>query len=186
VGADALLLAVVDRAQVEHATRVTSASVFFLSVLHALHDRFSKLRSFVFVERISEVTDVFERERSFAAVSRAIATESGSPTCRATPTTTRVWLEFLATVVDDLGSRSTLIVLGDARANGRDPHDAAVADQAGRSFWINPEPRLYWDYGDSVMSVYAPHCDVVFECWPTKQLGSFVNALAGQRPLGVS
>src|SRR5205814_2999973 len=46
-------------------TSVTSASVFFLSVLHALHDAFRKMRSFVFVERISEVTDVFERERSF-------------------------------------------------------------------------------------------------------------------------
>src|ERR671934_31798 len=41
-------------------TSVTSASVFFLSVLHALHDSFRKLRSFAFVERISEVTDVFE------------------------------------------------------------------------------------------------------------------------------
>ena len=50
-------------------TSVTSASVFFLSVLHALHDAFRKMRSFVFVERISEVTDVFERERSFKAVS---------------------------------------------------------------------------------------------------------------------
>src|SRR5436190_17978965 len=58
-------------------TSVTSASVFFLSVLHALHDSFRKLRSFVFVERISEVTDVFERERSFDAVSHAIATDAG-------------------------------------------------------------------------------------------------------------
>ncbi|MEA2223866.1 MAG: uncharacterized protein QOH83_2242, partial [Solirubrobacteraceae bacterium] len=58
-------------------TSVTSASVFFLSVLHALHDQFRKQRSFVFVERISEVTDVFSRERSFEAVSRAIATDAG-------------------------------------------------------------------------------------------------------------
>ena len=58
-------------------TSVTSASVFFLSVLHALHDSFRKLRSFVFVERISEVTDVFERERSFEAVSRAISGDAG-------------------------------------------------------------------------------------------------------------
>jgi uncharacterized protein with von Willebrand factor type A (vWA) domain len=34
-------------------TSVTSASVFFLSVLHALHDSFRKMRSFVFIERIS-------------------------------------------------------------------------------------------------------------------------------------
>src|SRR3712207_9548282 len=44
-------------------TSVTSASVFFLSVLHALHDAFRKMRSFVFIERVSEVTDVFARER---------------------------------------------------------------------------------------------------------------------------
>ena len=50
-------------------TSVTSASVFFLSVLHALHDSFRKLRSFVFIERISEVTEVFERERDFRAIS---------------------------------------------------------------------------------------------------------------------
>src|SRR5919204_3535529 len=41
-------------------TSVTSASVFFLSVLHALHDSFRRLRSFVFIERISEVTAVFD------------------------------------------------------------------------------------------------------------------------------
>ncbi len=51
-------------------TSVTSASVFFLSVLHALHDTFRKMRSFVFIERISEVTDIFEHERNFKAVSR--------------------------------------------------------------------------------------------------------------------
>ena len=55
-------------------TSVTSASVFFLSVLHALHDTFRKMRSFVFIERISEVTDIFERERNFKAVSERIGT----------------------------------------------------------------------------------------------------------------
>ncbi|MGE5636418.1 MAG: VWA domain-containing protein [Nocardioidaceae bacterium] len=162
-------------------TSVTSASVFFLSVLHALHDRFRKLRSFVFVERISEVTDVFERERSFAAVSRAIASDSGVADVSGYTDYGRVWLELLGTVVDDLDPRSTVIVLGDARTNGRQAHDAAfatLAEHAGRTFWLNPEPRLYWDYGDSVMSVYAPHCDGVFECWTTKQLEAFVNALA--------
>ena len=54
-------------------TSVTSASVFFLSVLHALHDSFRRMRSFVFIERVSEVTDVFARERAFSAISEAIA-----------------------------------------------------------------------------------------------------------------
>src|SRR5206468_2885037 len=58
-------------------TSVTSASVFFLSVLHALHDAFRKLRSFAFVERIDEVTEIFERERHFRTISERIAREAG-------------------------------------------------------------------------------------------------------------
>jgi uncharacterized protein with von Willebrand factor type A (vWA) domain len=165
-------------------TSVTSASVFFLSVLHALHDSFRKLRSFVFVERISEVTDVFGRERSFEAVSRAIASDAGVADISGYTDYGRVWLEFLDKVVDDLDPRSTVIVLGDARTNGREPHArafGAVAERAGRMFWMNPEPRLYWNYGDSVMAAYEPFCDGVFECWTTKQLEGFVNALTQQR-----
>jgi uncharacterized protein with von Willebrand factor type A (vWA) domain len=166
-------------------TSVTSASVFFLSVLHALHDQFRKLRSFVFVERISEVTDVFERERSFEAVSRRIATDAGVADVSGYTDYGRVWLEFLDNVVDDLDPRSTVIVLGDARTNGREPHAKVfgrVAEGAGRTFWINPEPRLYWNYGDSVMAAYEPYCDGVFECWTTKQLEAFVNAITELRP----
>ncbi len=166
-------------------TSVTSASVFFLSVLHALHDSFRKLRSFVFVERISEVTEVFERERSFKAVSRAIATDSGVADVSGYTDYGRVWLEFYEQVIDDLDPRSTVIVLGDARTNGREPHAkafGAIAERSSRMFWMNPEPKLYWNYGDSVMAAYEPYCDGVFECWTTKQLEGFVNALTDQRP----
>jgi uncharacterized protein with von Willebrand factor type A (vWA) domain len=167
-------------------TSVTSASVFFLSVLHALHDSFRKLRSFVFVERISEVSDLFERERSFAAVSHAIATDAGVADVSGYTDYGRVWLEFLNEVLDDLDPRSTVIVLGDARTNGREPHAKAfghISEHAGRTFWLNPEPKLYWNYGDSVMRAYEPYCDGVFECWTTKQLEGFVNALADPRLL---
>src|SRR4051795_7142997 len=165
-------------------TSVTSASVFFLSVLHALHDSFRKLRTFVFVERISEVSDVFERERSFSAVSHAIATDAGVADVSGYTDYGRVWLEFYNQVLDDLDPRSTVIVLGDARTNGREPHAAAfshISEHAGRTFWLNPEPKLYWNYGDSVMRAYEPYCDGVFECWTTKQLEAFVNALAEVR-----
>jgi hypothetical protein len=51
-----------------------------------------------------------------------------------------------------------------------------VAAQAGRTFWLNPEPRLYWNYGDSVIAAYERHCRA-FECWTTAQLEEFVKAL---------
>jgi len=163
-------------------TSVTSASVFFLSVLHALHDSFRKLRSFVFIERISEVTEVFEHERDFRVVAQRISSEGGVADVSGYTDYGRVWLEFLGEISDDLDPRSTVIVLGDARTNGREPHAevfAQVAERAGRLFWLNPEPRLYWNYGDSVMAAYERYCDGAFECWTTRHLENFVNVVAG-------
>ncbi len=160
-------------------TSVTSASTFFLSVLHALHDAFRKLRSFVFIERISEVTDVFERERDFRAASEAVSKDAGVADISGYTDYGRVWEEFLALVEDELHPRATVIVLGDARTNGRPPRDdifAAITARAGRTFWLNPEPRLYWNYGDSVIAAYERHC-TAFECWRTDQLEDFVKAL---------
>ena len=166
-------------------TSVTSASVFFLSVLHALHDSFRKLRSFVFIERISEVTEVFEHERDFRAIAQRISSEGGVADVSGYTDYGRVWLEFLTEISDELDPRSTVIVLGDARTNGREPHAevfAQIAERAGRLFWLNPEPKLYWNYGDSVMAAYERHCDGAFECWTTRHLESFVNVVAGGAP----
>jgi hypothetical protein len=164
-------------------TSVTSASVFFLSVLHALHDAFRKMRSFVFIERVSEVTDVFARERDFRAVSDAIGRDAGVADISGYTDYGRVWSEFRDLVEDELHPRATIIVLGDARTNGRDPRAdtfAQIAARAGRTFWLNPEPRLYWNYGDSVISAYEEFCEA-FECWTTQQLEDFVKALT--RPI---
>jgi uncharacterized protein with von Willebrand factor type A (vWA) domain len=161
-------------------TSVTSASTFFLSVLHALHDSFRKLRSFVFIERISEVTEVFERERDFRAASEAVSKDAGVADISGYTDYGRVWTEFLALIEDELHPRATVIVLGDARTNGRPPREdvfAAITARAGRTFWLNPEPRLYWNYGDSVIAAYAQYCNA-FECWRTDQLEEFVKALA--------
>ena len=166
-------------------TSVTSASVFFLSVLHALHDSFRKLRSFVFIERISEVTDVFEHERDFRVIAQRISSEGGVADVSGYTDYGRVWLEFLGEISDDLDPRSTVIVLGDARTNGREPHAdvfAQVSERAGRLFWLNPEPKLYWNYGDSVMAAYERYCDGAFECWTTRHLENFVNVVAGGVP----
>jgi uncharacterized protein len=168
-------------------TSVTSASVFFLSVLHALHDSFRKLRSFVFIERISEVTEVFEKERDFRRASERVSREGGVADVSGYTDYGRVWNEFLTEISGDLGPRSTVIVLGDARTNGRDPHPevfARITERAGRTFWLNPEPKLYWNYGDSVMAAYEPHTDRAFECWTTGHLEDFVDVIAGGRAAG--
>jgi len=77
-----------------------------------------------------------------------------------------------------VNNRTTVIVLGDARTNGRDPRAdifAGIAGRAGRTFWLNPEPRLYWNYGDSVIAAYEPFCEA-YECSTTPQPEDFVKA----------
>ena len=160
-------------------TSVSSASFFFLAVLHALHDVFRRMRSFVFVERISEVTDVFDRRDSFADIAQAISSDAGVADVSGYTDYGRVWSEFASAVEEDLHARSTVIVLGDARTNGRDPGIDAfrrIAARAGRTLWLNPEPRLYWDHGDSVIGAYAAHCEA-HECWTAGHLEAFVQSL---------
>ena len=124
-------------------TSVTSASVFFLSVLHALHDSFRKMRSFVFIERISEVTDVFARERDFKAVSEAIgARRRRRRHLRLHRLRAGVDASSATQVEDELHPRATVIVLGDARTNGRDPRaDVFAQHRRARRAHVLAEPR---------------------------------------------
>ena len=160
-------------------TSVTSASVFFLSVLHALHDSFRKMRSFVFIERISEVTDVFAHERDFRAVSERISSDAGVADISGYTDYGRVWSEALGA---DPGRPQP--PCHDHRARRR-PHQRPRSPRRplrpGRHprrphVLAQPEPRLYWNYGDSVIAAYEHYC-TAFECWTTSQLEDFVKAL---------
>ena len=76
------------------------------------------------------------------------------------------------------GGTPSLFINGELYQGSLDRDDvfAAITARAGRTFWLNPEPRLYWNYGDSVIAAYEQHC-TAFECWRTDQLEEFVKAL---------
>ncbi len=46
-------------------------------------------------------------------------------------------------------------------------------------YWLNPEPRSYWNTGDSVVGQYGQYCDGVFECRNLRQLQQFVGQIVG-------
>jgi hypothetical protein len=50
--------------------------------------------------------------------------------------------------------------------------------RARHVYWLNPEPRAYWDTGDSIIGDYADQTDGVFECRNLRQLEGFVDHLA--------
>ena len=51
----------------------------------------------------------------------------------------------------------------------------SLRKRARHVYWLNPEPRGYWDTGDSIISDYAPYCDGVYECRNLRQLQKFVS-----------
>ena len=49
-------------------------------------------------------------------------------------------------------------------------------------YWLNPEPRAYWDTGDSVMGKYAGYCTEVHQVRNLRQLEAFVENVAAPSP----
>jgi uncharacterized protein with von Willebrand factor type A (vWA) domain len=63
-----------------------------------------------------------------------------------------------------IARNTVLLVLGDARNNRRPPRAdllARLRRKARALVWLNPEPPERWNTGDSVMSAYARHADIV-------------------------
>ena len=159
---------------------VATFAAFTLQLMYALRSQFSRVRSFVFVDGVDEVTDVLQQAPDVVEAARYInAAGSG------------VWLDgrsdyghALTTFWDAWGEqvrrRTTVIVLGDARTNYHDPCEGAlkgVSQRAGHVFWLNPEPTSAWNSGDSVIARYQPFCDAVYECRNLRQLRAFVEDL---------
>ena len=67
------------------------------------------------------------------------------------------------------------------RARARELADAGIIKEiqrkARRVYWLNPEPRGYWDTGDSILAEYATYCDGVYECRNLRQLERFVTTI---------
>ena len=82
---------------------------------------------------------------------------------------------------EEITPRTTVLLLGDARNNYHASQAWVVEEIQARArhvYWLNPEPRSYWDSGDSIVGEYAVHCDDVVECRNLRQLEQFVGELA--------
>ncbi|MDA8267809.1 MAG: VWA domain-containing protein [Actinomycetota bacterium] len=159
---------------------VASFARFTLHLVHALSDQFSKVRSFVFIDGIDEVTEIFDRSDDVAEAVHRVNTEADV-----------VWVDGHSDYGHALGvfwerwghgitSRTSVLVLGDARNNYHAPQAWVLQEvglRARHLYWLNPEPRSYWGSGDSVVDVYGAHCDEVVEVRNLRQLEHFVSQL---------
>jgi len=158
---------------------VVEFAKFTLSLLKAMNQEFAKLRSFAYVDGIDEVTAILDdggdRMDLRGAFTRANVVWADGHSDHGT-----VFARFADRYGPDLDFRSTVIVMGDARNNYRDPGlDAfrSIAERARRLYWLNPEPRAEWDTTDSLMGLYATHCDRVFEVRTLRQLTACIDEI---------
>lgn len=159
---------------------VSAFARFTLLVAHALQERFSTVRSFAFIDTLDEVSEQLRGGEVVDAIDRLL-TEAQVATRDAHSDYGRALGQLHDRVVDRLGHRSTILVLGDARTNHRAPQVeilAALAQRAGRVYWLNPEPQRSWDTGDSVAGTYAAVIDGMYEVRTVAQLTRFIDEIA--------
>jgi hypothetical protein len=160
---------------------VASFARFTLHLVYAISSQFSKVRSFVFVDGIDEVTRFFEGVVDPAEAVARINLEADVIWVDGHSDYGHALTEFHRRWGDQVTSRSSVIILGDARNNYHASASWVVEDlqaRARRVYWLNPEPRDYWGSGDSIVGEYAAHCDDVVECRTLRQLEQFVGNLA--------
>jgi uncharacterized protein with von Willebrand factor type A (vWA) domain len=160
---------------------VASFARFTLHLVHAISSQFSKVRSFVFVDGLDEVTALFEGAEDPADAVARINAEADVIAFDGHSDYGRALVTFHDRYAKDLTKRSTVLILGDARNNYHQAHAEVLADlhyRAKAVYWLNPEPTSYWNSGDSIVNQYAPYCDRVIECRTLRQLEAFVGELA--------
>src|SRR5947207_7109706 len=159
---------------------VAAFARFTLHLVHAIGTQFSKVRSFVFVDGIDEVTDYFEGVEDISEAVHRVNTEADV-----------IWVDghsdyghaletFWSRWGSEVSPKSSVILLGDARNNYHASQAWILKElnkKARHLYWLNPEPRSYWDTGDSIVSEYGVYCDGVYECRNLRQLEKFVETI---------
>jgi uncharacterized protein with von Willebrand factor type A (vWA) domain len=157
---------------------VRNVSRFMLQFVYALQDLYSKVRSFIFVADVGEVTQLFTEHEANVALDTALT--GNVINVYAHSDFGRAFRTFHREYLSAVNNRTTVIVLGDARNNYNLPHEWALKDvhlRAKQVIWLNPENRMTWGFGDSEMDRYAPYCTVVEECRNLNQLYRVIDRL---------
>jgi len=159
---------------------VAAFAQFTLQLVYAIKEEFTRVRSFVFVDGVDEVTDLLERSENVGEAAAQINKANHA-----------IWVDgrsdyghalelFWETWGQQIRSTTTILILGDARTNYHAAQAWALKsmrDRARHVYWLNPEPKAMWNSGDSIVDEYARHTDGYFEVRNIRQLRQFVTKL---------
>ena len=141
---------------------VSNYSRFLLMFLYSLAEILPKVRSFAFSSDLGEVTRLFQQSKLEDAMAKTMRDYGNGSTDYG-----QMLADFRSHVLKDVDSKTTVIILGDARNNYGDPKSEIlreVYNKAQRVIWLNPEPKSSWTVGDAEMKKYAPCCHQTEVC----------------------
>jgi len=149
-----------------------------LLLLYRLQDRFSKIRSFIFVRTSHEISYYFKEYNLETAFEKAVKQHRiGLGQLTNYGIAFETFLDKYSTALD---KDTTLIVLGDGENNWNDPKVEVfrrITERVRRTIWLNPEEEKYWYSATNVVMKYKPFCDDLRECATLEQLTDFVGSL---------
>ena len=160
---------------------VAAFARFTLQLVYAISGQFSKVRSFVFIDGVDEVTRFFEGIEDITEAVHRVNTEADVIWVDGHSDYGHAFESFWERWGKDISPKTTVILLGDARNNYHASQAWVIKEmrkKARHVYWLNPEPKSYWNTGDSILGEYAIHTDGTYECRNLRQLERFVEVLA--------
>ncbi|QIS18685.1 vWA domain-containing protein [Nocardia terpenica] len=158
---------------------VAGFSSFTMLLVNSLREQFSRVRIFAFVDRVDEVTHLFDQVTPLDQVTRRIFTETTVVGFEGHSDYGAALQGFAEDFADAVTSRTSLLILGDARTNYRDPALDTLRELvtvAKHAYWLNPEAEKMWGTGDSAATRYARIIEM-HECRSARQLTAVVSRL---------
>lgn len=161
---------------------VNQYSRFMLLLTYTLQSLFAKVRSFAFISNLVEITDLF-REMDPERALNSIFSDTNF-TYGWGSNYGNSFNQFIQNYSDALTSKTTVLVLGDARNNNQDPGLDSFIKMKERSrniYWLNPDKQHLWDWSDSIANVYIPYCSEMREVQNFLDLSHFIDTLFIQK-----
>jgi uncharacterized protein with von Willebrand factor type A (vWA) domain len=175
---------------------VWQAVPFMLNILYSVQDCLTRVRSFVFIAQVTDVSDTMKNYDILEAIDRVMSDfklelprnavygdEKDRDAADADPEISdygAAFTQFNRDFLDVLDKKTTLIILGDGRTNflaARAELLEEMRDRCRRVVWLNPEAENLWGDGDSAMEIYRPFCDDLRPCRNLNELSNFISSL---------
>ena len=130
---------------------VAAFARFTLMLVYAISGQFSKVRSFVFIDGLDEVTDYFKSTEDISEAIHRVNTEADVVWVDGHSDYGHAFEVFWNKYGKDITPKTTVLLLGDARNNYHASQSWVVKEiqqKARHVYWLNPEPKSYWNTGD--------------------------------------